>query len=163
MELNPAYTFAQPQSNESGQELYEEIDLPTAVEQPSIVGRGPMPSKTGGKQRGVNVVLAIVIAIIVPVLLTSNSKQEIQSLQLEVENLKEMLNQTERDLQTQYGALAVIAIIVPVLLTSNSKQEIQSLQLEVENLKEMLNQTERDLQTQYGEQPIKHMNTLAFI
>ena len=59
----------------------------------------------GKKQRGANIVLAsaiiivavlalAVIAIIVSVLLTSNSNQEIQSLQLEIENLREMLNQT---------------------------------------------------------------------
>ena len=109
LDLNPAYNFAQPQSNEhldNGQELYEEVDLPKADEQPvTIVGGGPMPSKSGGKQRGVNVVLSIaivaaialaVIAIIVSVLLTSNSNKEIQTLQLEIENLREMLNQTDR-------------------------------------------------------------------
>ena len=70
---------------------------------------------TRRKCTGVNVILAIaivavlaiaVIAIIVSVLLTSNSNQEIQSLQLEIENL-----------QTQYGTY--IIIISPKLLYSN--------------------------------------------
>ena len=110
MELNPAYNFAHPQNNEqfdNEQELYEQVDMLNADEQPAtVVGGGPMPPvpKSGGKQGVVNVVISIaivaaialaVIAIVVSVLLTSNSNQEIQSLQLEIQNLREMLNQTQ--------------------------------------------------------------------
>ena len=104
MELNPAYDVVQ---QGFGENTYDNVDLQTDsttdtdYKQPvTIVGGGTMPSKTGGKQRGVNVVLAIaivavlalaVIAIVVSVLLTSNSNQEITSLQLEIENLREAL------------------------------------------------------------------------
>ena len=67
-------------------------------------------------------VLALTLAVVAIILIvTSNSNQEIQTLQLEIENLREMLNQTG----------------------DNSNQEIQSLQLEIEEVKEMLNQTDR--------------------
>ena len=60
------------------------------------------------------------VALIALVVLSSNFNKEIQSLQLEIVNLKETLNQTG----------------------DNSNQESQTLKLEIENLKQALNQTE---------------------
>ena len=136
MEL-PAYHYGQ-QDTSFDDNLYEEIDTAkdSSTTREKVKDRIREKTKantakktTGGKQKGVNIVLAIaivatlaiaVIAIIVSVLPTSNSNQEIQSLQLEIANLRELLNQTG----------------------DNSNQEIQSLQLEIANLREMLNQTE---------------------
>ena len=109
MEL-PAYHYGQ-QDTSLDDNLYEEIDATKhssttreKVQDPVHEKTKPNTAKkTGGKQRGVNVIIPItivallalaVIAIIVPVLLTSNSNQEIQTLQLEIENLIGMLNQT---------------------------------------------------------------------
>ena len=109
MEPNPAYHYGQ-QPKQLDDHLYEEVDTRTtkcsSITHEEV--QDPVHEKTnsklaGKKQRGANVVLAIatvavlalaMIATIVLVLLTSNSNQEIQSLQLEIENLREMLNQT---------------------------------------------------------------------
>ena len=109
MEPNPAYHYGQ-QPKQLDDHLYEEVDTRTtkcsSITHEEV--QDPVHEKTnsklaGKKQRGANIVLATaivavlalaVIAIIVSVLLTSNSNQEIQSLQLEIENLREMLNQT---------------------------------------------------------------------
>ena len=82
-------------------------------------------------------VLALALAVgAIVLVVTSNSNQEIQTLQLEIENLREMLNQTG----------------------DNSNEEFQSLHLEIENLREMLNQQLNTLrinnQAQDGKQNI---------
>ena len=78
----------------------------------TVDGEKTTAKKTAGKQRGVNVVLAIatvvvlslaVIVVIVLIARTNNFNQEIQSLQLEVGNLREMLNQTENTRKTNDG------------------------------------------------------------
>ena len=108
MEL-PAYHYGQ-QDTSLDDNLYEEIDTTKHSSTTHEMVQDPVrdktkANKTGGKQRGVNVVLSIaivavlalaVIAIVVSVLLTSNSNQEIQTLQLEIENLREMLNHAFR-------------------------------------------------------------------
>ena len=112
MEL-PAYHYGQQDTH-----FYEEIDTTkhsnTKHEMVQDPVRENTAKKTGGKQRGANIVLAIaivavlalaVIAIVVSVLLTSNSNQEIQSLQLEIDNLREMLNQTGDSLAIQVSTL----------------------------------------------------------
>ena len=158
MEL-PAYHYGQ-QDTSLDDNLYEEIDttkhLSTTREkvQDSVCERTKpnTAKKSGGKQRGVNVVLIIaivdvlalaVIAIIVSVRLTSNFNQEIQSLQLEIENLREMLNQTGDNSSQEINFFQLEIENLREMLNQtgdNSNQESQSLQLEIENLREMLNQ-----------------------
>ena len=113
---------------ENKEDIYDNVDLPlatskatvTADEQPSTVTTVTVaagdPKKTGEKQRGVNIAFTIaivtvlclvVVAITASVLLTSNFNQEIQSLQMEIENLREMLNQTDRSLESQVSSLAM--------------------------------------------------------
>ena len=160
MEL-PAYITHGQQDTSLDDNLYEEIDATKhssttreKVQDPVHEKIKPTTAKkTGGKQRGVNVILVIaivaelalaVIAIVVSVLLTSNSNQEIQFLQHEIENLREMLNQTGDNSSQEIQSFQLKIENLREMMNQtgdNSNQEIQSLQLEIENLKEMLNQT----------------------
>ena len=138
MESNPAYGFVQQSiSSETPttDNTYELVNLPATNEacadhsKMNTAGDHEIPKvdkpPQGRSIIGVIVaVLALVVAfaaITATVVLsqTDNSNQEIKTLQLEIEKLREMLNQTG----------------------DNSNQEIQSLQLEIKNLREMLNQT----------------------
>ena len=159
MEHNPAYHYGQ-RSSQLDDHLYEEVDTQT-TKRSSITHeevQNPVREKTnsklaGKKQRGANIVLAIaivavlalaVIAIIVSVLLTSNSNQEIHTLQLKIENLREMLNQTGDNSNQEIHTLQLEIENLREMLNQtgdNSNQEIQSLQLEIDNLRKMLNQT----------------------
>ena len=83
------------------------------------------------KCTGVNIILAIaivatlaiaVIAIIVSVLLTSNSNQEIQSLQLEIENLREILTteaQSEYIINYKYSVMNAYKLPQEITLHDN--------------------------------------------
>ena len=159
MEL-PAYHYGQHDTS-LDDSFYEEIDTTKHSSTTSEKVQDPVrekakpntAKKTGGKQRGVNVVLAIaivavlalaVIGIVASVLLTSNSNQEIQSFQLEIENLRELLNRTGQNSNQEIQTLQMEIGNLREMLNQtgdNSNQEIQSLQQEVENLREMLNQT----------------------
>ena len=142
MQLNAAYNFFEKNEHiNNEQELYEEVD---DYEQP-VTNAGGEPKNTLGKQRRVNVALALalvatlalaVIAIIISVLPTSNSNQEIQSLQLEIENLREILNQTGH----------------------NFNWDIQSLHQEIKSLRVMLNQTDRSIDS-HESRLTKHTQT----
>ena len=136
MEKNPAYGSAQKYTVSqapTADNTYKLVDLPATNEacadkKNTAAGDHEIPKVDKGRSIiGVIVaVLALVVAIAaitttVVLTQTDNSNQEIQTLQREIENLREMLNQTG----------------------DNSNQEIQSFQLEIENLKEMLNQTDR--------------------
>ena len=133
MKLNPAYNVVQEPSERFVDDTYANVDLPTDSTKTSdkVTIGGGGSKKTGGKQRGVNVILAIaiaatlaiaVIAIIVSVLLTSNSNQEIQSLQLEIENLREMLTteaQSEYIINYKYSVMNVYKLPQEITLHDN--------------------------------------------
>ena len=137
MEKNPAYGSAQNYTVSqapTAESIYELMDLPATNEactdkRNTAAGDHEIPKvdKTSQGRSIVGVIVAVLVlvvaiaAITATVVLsqTNNSNQEIQSLQLEIGNLRAMLNQTGE----------------------NSNQEIQSLQLEIENLREILNQT----------------------
>ena len=136
MEKNPAYGSAQNYTVSqapTADDTYELVDLPATNEacadKKNTAGDHDIPKvdKTSQGRSIVGVIVAVlalvvaIAAITATVVLsqTDNSNQEIQILQMEIENLREMFNQTG----------------------DNSNQEIQSLQLEIENLREILNQT----------------------
>ena len=125
MEQNPAYGFFQEnntsQRSTTLESVYESVGQQTTAhnrnadkENMSKEQETPKVEKTPRERSIVGIVattvsvLALVVAIaaIIAVVVlnqTDNSNQEIQSLQLEIANLREMLNKTERDLQTQHG------------------------------------------------------------
>ena len=138
MEKNPAYGSLQKYTvsqTPTADNTYELVDLPATKEacadhnKMNTAGNHEIlkvdKTPQGRSIIGVIVaVLALVVAIAaitatVVLSQTDNSNQEIQTFELEIGNLREMLNQTG----------------------DNSNQDIQSLQLEIKNLKEMLNQT----------------------
>ena len=134
MEKNLAYGSAQKYTVSqapTADNTYKLVDLPATNEEcadkkNTAAGYHEKPKVNKGRSIiGVIVaVLSLVVAIAaitatVVLSQTDNSNREIQSLKLEIENLREMLNQTG----------------------DNSNQEIQPLQREIENLAEMLNQT----------------------
>ena len=70
------------------------------------------------------VVLALaVIAILVSVLLTSNSNQEIQSLQLEIENLRETGNFFNEEVQLLRQMLNTTAMKLSILQTDTMTRD----------------------------------------
>ena len=112
MENNPAYGSAQKYTvsqTPTADDIYELdlVDLPATNEacadkKNTAAGDHEMPKVDKGRSIvGVIVaVLALVVAIAaitatVVLSQTDNSNQEIQSLQIEIKNLREMLNQTE--------------------------------------------------------------------
>ena len=143
MEINIAYVYGPQKNPECLDDGYGDVVyLPggAKVNTLSEKTREPIcqkPERNGMKDQaqtkeraqrkctGVNVILAIaivatltiaVIAIIVSVLLTSNSNQEIQSLQLEITNLREMLNQTEKSIESNTQKQTGESYIAPYTL-----------------------------------------------
>ena len=139
MEKNPAYRSAQNYTVSqapTADNIYELMDLPAsstneacADKKNPAAGDHEIPKVDKGRSIiGVIVTVAVLALVVAVAAITStvvlsqtdNSNKEIQTLKLEIENLREMLNQTG----------------------DNSNQEIQTLsKLEIENLREMLNQT----------------------
>ena len=139
MQKNEAYGFTLRNQQSLNDNNYAEIVLQTATTSSAISeDKQESPcenSQTNSicrerkiKYRGVFIVIAIaivavltlaLIAITVSAVLSNNSNLEVQSLQQEIESLREMLN----------------------LTGDNSNLEVQSLQQEMESLREMLNQT----------------------
>ena len=138
MENNPAYGSVQKYTVSqapTADNTYEPVDLPATKEACAghskkntagnheivKVDKTPQERSIVGVVAAIVAVLALVVAIAaitttVVLSQTDNSNQEIQILQMEIENLREMLNHTG----------------------DNSKPEIQTLQLENDRLEEML-------------------------
>ena len=148
MELNPAYNcvpeyeFVDQNSHDLAESNYEEIELDLQTTETTTSERKKIQHSADGKTQtnieiqvkgknsaiiivlAIAIVAAVVLAVIVVIVLiarTNNFNQEIQSLQLEVGNLREMLNQTG----------------------DNSNQEIQTLQLEIQRLQTILSSVPR--------------------
>ena len=123
MEKNPAYGSAQNYTvgqAPTAESIYELADLPATNEacadkKNTAAGDHEIPKvdKTSQGRSVVGVIVAVlalvvaIVAITVTVVLsqTNNSNQEFQSLQLEIENLREMLNQTGDSLAIQVSTL----------------------------------------------------------
>ena len=105
------------------------------------------------KKRGTRIVFAIAVAavlalavtaIILSILLTNKSDQEINSLQQEIANLRVKLNQTGDNSNQEINSLQqeLANLRAKLNLTGdNSNQEINSLQQELANLRAKLNLT----------------------
>ena len=162
MEKNPAYRSAQNYTVSqapSAESIYELMDLPATNEactdkKNTAAGYHEIPKvdKTSQGRFIVGVIVAVlalvvaVAAITATVVLsqTDNYNQEIQTLKLQIENLREMLNQTGDNSNQEIQFLQLEIENLKEILNQtgdNSSQEIQSLQLEIGNLREMLNQT----------------------